>query len=111
EAACILRRRADRDADPFSKLIAAHGPHDYAARLEMFEHSLAITEAHEDEVGGGKDEFESQSAKGGGKEFEAGGGIEPGFANMLGIVQGPERSRLCQRVNVERLSDFFEGCD
>ena len=73
--------------------------------------SSAITEAHEDEVGGGKDEFESQSAKGGGKECKSVCVVESGLAQMLGIIQCPERSRLCQRVKVERLSDFFEGCD
>ena len=58
ETACILRGRADGNADPLRQLISAHRPHDHAELLKLGENTPAIADFHEDEIRGGRNVFE-----------------------------------------------------
>ncbi len=73
QAALVFLGRADGDADPLGQLVAAHRPHDHALFLQFVKHALAVADAHEDEVGRGRDEFQAQLAEGARVELQAAG--------------------------------------
>src|SRR6185369_18037951 len=61
-APLILLRCADGNADPFRQMIPLHRPDDDAELLHFLEHMIAFIDADEDEVRGGRNEFEFQVA-------------------------------------------------
>src|SRR5579884_3107927 len=85
KATLVFRWRAYGDADPFAELIASHWAHDHAASLHRFKNALAIADAHEEEIRGGRDEFQPQCAELLGEESQAFGIVRARFADVLDI--------------------------
>ena len=108
QAPLVFLGRADGDADPLGQLVAAHRPDDHAQLLHFVEHPLAVADAHEDEVGRGRDELQAQLAERARVELEAARVDPAGLLRVGGVVQRRQRAGLGDGVDVEGLADLLE---
>ena len=58
EAAQVLCWSADGNAYPFGELISSHGANDDASFLQFDKDLLAVSNAHQDEIGSGWDKLQ-----------------------------------------------------
>src|SRR3954470_15747206 len=110
-AAGIFTGRADGDANELRERVAAHRARDDAAFLQLFEYCLPIADFHEDEIRRGRNVVEVHLAKFAREEVQALRVVLARAAKMFVIVERRERASLDERIDVERLADFFERGD
>src|SRR5205807_6164172 len=108
EAAVVLFRGADGDANAFRQLIASHRARDDAQLLHFLAHALTSADADEDEVRVGGNELQTELTKCVLQVIQAAGVVGPGAGEMCLVVQRGERAGLGDGVDVERLADLFQ---
>src|SRR4051794_10883122 len=111
KATSVLFWRSNGDANPFRQPVPCHRSRDDSEFLHFSEDTLAVTHTNKNEVRSGWNKFESEFAKGTGEEFVAARIVATGFFNVGSVVEGSHSTGLDERVDVERLANFFESRD
>src|SRR5439155_16145343 len=111
QAPLILRRRADGDANPLAKLVAAHRADDHALLLHYFERALAVADADEDEIRGGGNELQFQLAERVRQELQAPRVVFARALHVRRVVERGERAGLGDGVDVKGLAHCLERRD
>ena len=111
QAARVLGRSPDGDAQPFRQLVDSHRTRNNALPLEFKKDPLAVADMDENKINGGGDEPDSHLVERLGKKLEALGVSQAGSEQMFLIIESGKRPGLGDRIDIEGLPNLFEGGD